>query len=96
MKEHDAHIQYRGLKMNLSTIRAYAEAINLGTKYIYQTVPRLLTLWLDLGEDAKVAETDTFRLINQAVSGAIKNSPTYKVKEFLSSLIECILCSLVA
>ncbi|KAJ4486427.1 latcripin-1 [Lentinula lateritia] len=68
----------RGLKMNLSTIRAYAEAINLGTKYIYQTVPRLLTLWLDLGEDAKVAETDTFRLINQAVSGAIKNSPTYK------------------
>ncbi|KAJ3740901.1 hypothetical protein DFH05DRAFT_1404822 [Lentinula detonsa] len=68
----------RGLKMNLSTIRAYAEAINLGTKYTYQTVPRLLTLWLDLGEDAKVAETDTFRLINHAVSGAIKNSPIYK------------------
>ncbi|KAJ4479010.1 hypothetical protein J3R30DRAFT_3881305 [Lentinula aciculospora] len=68
----------RGLRMNLSTIKAYAEAINLGTKYTYQTVPRLLTLWLDLGEDARAAETDTFKLINQAVSGAIKNSPVYK------------------
>ncbi|KAJ3818475.1 hypothetical protein EV361DRAFT_810329 [Lentinula raphanica] len=68
----------RGLKMNLSTVKAYAEAINLGTKYIYQTVPRLLTLWLDLGEDDRISETDAFRAINHAVAGAIKTSPIYK------------------
>lgn len=68
--------------MNLSTVKAYASAINLGSKYIYQTVPRLLTLWLDLGEDPKVAESDTYKLINQAVAQAIKVSPVYKVADF--------------
>ncbi|KAE9410202.1 hypothetical protein BT96DRAFT_913020 [Gymnopus androsaceus JB14] len=68
----------RGLRMNLSTVKAYADAINLGTKYIYQTVPRLLTLWLDLGEDAQVAGSETFKSINQAVAHAIKASPPYK------------------
>lgn len=66
--------------MNLSTVKAYADAINLGTKYIYQTVPRLLTLWLDLGEDAQVAGSETFKSINQAVAHAIKASPPYKVE----------------
>ncbi|KIK53267.1 hypothetical protein GYMLUDRAFT_77511 [Collybiopsis luxurians FD-317 M1] len=69
----------RGLKMNLATIRAYAEAINLGTKYIYQTVPRLLTLWLDLGEDQRIPPGHaTFTAINDAVSDATKRAPVYK------------------
>ncbi|KAF5389252.1 hypothetical protein D9757_003512 [Collybiopsis confluens] len=58
----------RGLKMNLSIIKAYAEAINLGTKYIYQTVPRLLTLWLDLGEEKRIPDgIATFQQINLAL-----------------------------
>lgn len=27
------------------------QALAYGSKYIYQTMPRLLTLWLDMGED---------------------------------------------
>lgn len=30
-------------------IQAYLRALSYGTKYIYQTLPRILTLWLDLG-----------------------------------------------
>ena len=29
--------------------RNYGKALTYGTRYIYQTLPRLLTLWLDLG-----------------------------------------------
>ena len=28
----------------------YIQALQHGIKYIYQTMPRMLTLWLDLGE----------------------------------------------
>lgn len=31
--------------------RNFAKALNYGSKYIYQTMPRMLTLWLDYGED---------------------------------------------
>lgn len=30
-------------------IESYLRALSYGTKYIYQTLPRILTLWLDLG-----------------------------------------------
>lgn len=36
--------------MNVFTVRAYVTAIRLGSKYAYQTIPRILTIWLDLGE----------------------------------------------
>jgi len=69
----------RGLKMNHFTVRAYARAIKSGSKFIYQTMPRLLTLWLDLGADPAVNESDGFGKINKIVAEAIKNVPTYKV-----------------
>jgi serine/threonine-protein kinase ATR len=65
--------------MNLYTVRFFAKAIKYGTKYVYQTVPRLLTIWLDLGEDAKLASNDSFIKLNDAVSKAIKETPVYKV-----------------
>uniref|UniRef100_A0A0W0G3C2 non-specific serine/threonine protein kinase n=1 Tax=Moniliophthora roreri TaxID=221103 RepID=A0A0W0G3C2_MONRR len=68
----------RGLKMNIYTVKAFAKAIKLGSKYVYQTVPRLLTLWLDLGDNEKVANQDMFRKINDVVDKVIKNSPMYK------------------
>ncbi|KAF7789400.1 hypothetical protein EIP86_000344 [Pleurotus ostreatoroseus] len=40
----------QGIKMNLTTIKCYAKSIELGSKYIYETVPRLLTIWMDIGE----------------------------------------------
>ncbi|PFH50130.1 hypothetical protein AMATHDRAFT_145857 [Amanita thiersii Skay4041] len=68
----------RGLRMNLSTVRSFAKAIKAGSKYVYQAVPRILTIWLDLGEDRKTAGTDTFRKINENVAKFIKECPAYK------------------
>lgn len=36
----------------------YALSLEYGSKYIYQTMPRLLTLWLDLGEDKAILLAD--------------------------------------
>jgi serine/threonine-protein kinase ATR len=66
--------------MNLNTIRFYSKAIKAGSKYVYQTVPRLLTLWLDLGEDDPDLKMESNQKINQEVSKAIEAIPTYKVR----------------
>ncbi|KAG6891315.1 hypothetical protein C0992_009196 [Termitomyces sp. T32_za158] len=64
--------------MNLYTVRSFAKAIKLGSKYVYQTVPRLLTIWLDLGDDRAIAGTDVFKRLNENVSTAIADCPVYK------------------
>ena len=66
--------------MNLNTIRFYSKAIKAGSKYVYQTVPRLLTLWLDLGEDDPRIKIESNQKINQEVSKANEAIPTYKVR----------------
>ncbi|KAK1226693.1 hypothetical protein PQX77_010337 [Marasmius sp. AFHP31] len=68
----------RGLKMNHYTVKSYAKAIKLGSKYVYQTVPRLLTLWLDMGENERIAAHEVYAKINEVVSRAIKDSPMFK------------------
>ncbi|KAJ7506601.1 hypothetical protein B0H11DRAFT_1706690 [Mycena galericulata] len=68
----------RGVKMNASTVKSYSRAIRHGSKYIYQTVPRLLTIWLDLGEDRKMAALDTYRKLNDSIAKTIKEAPVYK------------------
>lgn len=67
------------MRMNLYTVRSFAKAIKFGSKYVYQTVPRLLTIWLDLGEERTTGGTDVFKKLNDVVSRAIKEAPTYKV-----------------
>ena len=64
--------------MTVYIIRNYAKAIRLGSKYIYHTVPRLLTLWLDNGEDVNISGTEVFNKINEIVAIAIKEIPAYK------------------
>jgi len=66
--------------MNLYTVRFFAKAIKFGSKYVYQTVPRLLTIWLDLGENGTLAGGDLFKKLNEAVAKAIKETPVYKVR----------------
>ncbi|RDB19974.1 Serine/threonine-protein kinase atr [Hypsizygus marmoreus] len=68
----------RGVKMCLYTVRAFARAIKLGSKYVYQTVPRLLTIWLDMGEDKPTAGLEVFKKLNDVVSKAINSAPVYK------------------
>ncbi|KAJ7849841.1 hypothetical protein B0H14DRAFT_3085988 [Mycena olivaceomarginata] len=68
----------RGLKMNSSTVKSFSRAMKHGSKYVYQTVPRLLTIWLDLGEDRRSATQETFKRLNEVVAKAIKEAPVYK------------------
>ncbi|KAH7912967.1 hypothetical protein BJ138DRAFT_1134431 [Hygrophoropsis aurantiaca] len=68
----------RGIRMNLHTVRNFAKAVMHGSKYVYQTVPRLLTLWLDMGEHPKISSNPVFAKVNSAVSVAIDSIPVYK------------------
>ncbi|EPQ58953.1 hypothetical protein GLOTRDRAFT_70000 [Gloeophyllum trabeum ATCC 11539] len=62
----------RGIKMIYQTVKCFSRAIRYGSKYIYQTVPRILTLWLDLGENPKMVGTETLPRITTEVMKAIK------------------------
>lgn len=64
----------------MSTVKYFAKAIIYGSKYVYQTVPRLLTIWLDMGENVNPAIADLFKKLNTTVNSAIKNAPVYKVR----------------
>ena len=68
-----------GLRMRLSTVRCFTKAMKYGNKFIYQTVPRLLTIWLDMGEDATVNKHETFIKISAEISRAINGVPAFKV-----------------
>jgi len=81
----------RGVRMNLYTVRFFARAIKSGSKYIYQTIPRLLTIWLDLGEDRNLSSGESFKKLNDTVAKAIKETPVYKVS--VCSVAECYLIS---
>ena len=72
--------------MNNFTIRSFSKAIVHGTKFIYRTIPRLLTIWLDVGEDRNFAGQDTFKKMTESVAQAIKDAPAYKVCVPCSSL----------
>lgn len=70
--------------MNGVTIKCYCAAVVLGSKHVYQTVPRLLTLWLDLGAQP-VQDRHTAQQLATTVWNAYKSSPKYKVR-LLTSL----------
>jgi hypothetical protein len=40
----------RGASINHFTCKYYVEAMKHGSKYIYQTMPRLLTIWADMAQ----------------------------------------------
>lgn len=65
--------------MNLYTVKFFSRAIKYGSKYVYQTIPRLLTIWLDMGESPVLMGSDIFRKLNAIVAKAIRETPAYKV-----------------
>lgn len=73
-----------GMKMCYYTVRCFAKAIRFGSKYVYQTVPRLLTLWLDAGEDRTASNHEAFKRMNEIIAKAIKEAPVYKVDIILT------------
>jgi hypothetical protein len=68
-----------GLRMRLATVRCFTKAMKYGNKFIYQTVPRLLTIWLDMGEDAAVNSDECFTKITAEISRTISGVPAFKV-----------------
>ncbi|KXN89480.1 Protein kinase rad3 [Leucoagaricus sp. SymC.cos] len=70
----------RGVKMNSATIRAFARAVKQGSKYVYQTVPRLLTIWLDMGEETYHEKDlrDIVTKCHETAARAIREIPAYK------------------
>jgi len=69
----------RGLRMRLATVRCFTKAMKYGNKFIYQTVPRLLTIWLDMGEDPIVRSDECYTKITAEISRAIVGVPAFKV-----------------
>lgn len=56
-------------------VKHYGESLQYGSKYIYQSMPRLLTLWLDFGQDA-----------NQVIEGNGRQVEKTKYKEKMQKL----------
>ena len=73
-----------GTKMNLYTVKFFAKAIKFGSKHVYQTIPRILTIWLDMGENKALSGNDVFAKLNSVVARAIKDTPMYKVRLYSS------------
>ncbi|KAF9534591.1 hypothetical protein CPB83DRAFT_754578 [Crepidotus variabilis] len=68
----------RGPKMIQYTIRAYVKAIMNGSKFVYQTVPRMLTIWLDMGENKKICHEDSYKKMTEVIAKAFREAPAYK------------------
>ncbi|KAG9017962.1 serine/threonine-protein kinase M1 [Tulasnella sp. 427] len=56
----------------LNTCKSFLQALAYGSKYIYQTMPRLLTLWLDMGEDPDLTSMTVTLPSSQADSGVYR------------------------
>ena len=77
---HNVAYPRRLVKLNMGTVRQFIEACKCGSKYIYQALPRLLTLYFNVGDDdAEVYKSDEFTTMNLLMRKAIKNIPMYKV-----------------
>lgn len=48
----------RVAKAHYGVVHAYSKALRLGSKYTYQTMPRMLTVWLDPAEHPVLVELE--------------------------------------
>ncbi|VDB97094.1 unnamed protein product [Peniophora sp. CBMAI 1063] len=68
----------RAAKVRVLAVRSFMKAIKYGTKFTYQTVPRLLTIWLDMGEDDELRKTESFRKVMAEINRVLPDIPAYK------------------
>ncbi|KAJ3214103.1 serine/threonine-protein kinase M1 [Dinochytrium kinnereticum] len=93
----DKNLTSKRSSINPSTInyyvcKNYARALTYGTQFIYQTLPRLLTLWLESGtQQAKKSDSNEvntiFGQINRLIKRLIDKIPSY---QFLTALPQII------
>ncbi|WVW85570.1 hypothetical protein I302_107608 [Kwoniella bestiolae CBS 10118] len=67
---------------NYYTCQQYSLALQHGVKYIYQTMPRMLTLWLDLGENKLTTKSKEMTAQLTKITAIMKQArnelPTYQ------------------
>ncbi|KAI9332338.1 hypothetical protein BDR26DRAFT_645605 [Obelidium mucronatum] len=70
---------YPEIGISYNVCKFYSMALHLGTRYIYQTLPRLLTLWMSIGETyMKKADTiQLFKKVNSRIKDLIDKMPAY-------------------
>ncbi|KAJ3219045.1 hypothetical protein HK099_004838 [Clydaea vesicula] len=72
-------------------IKSYGRALANGTRYIYQTLPRILTLWLDFGEkvigDNKLFEQTKFKDVLVRIMEMKDRLPIYQFLTAFPQLI---------
>ena len=66
-------------------IENYVRSLNCGTKYLYQTLPRVLTLWLDLGAEVDKAPEGKVALTPELLKRRV--GQLGKLHEFLDKYI---------
>ena len=66
--------------MHAQTIVNYGRAASIGSKYVYETIPRMLTLWLDLVEKPKAKSHPYWTRIENAIAEAVVDVPAYKAR----------------
>ncbi|EJD53664.1 hypothetical protein AURDEDRAFT_53550 [Auricularia subglabra TFB-10046 SS5] len=70
--------------MIMNIVQNYALSLQYGSKNIYQTMPRMLTLWLDLGEEKgvllaeKEGKSEAYGPMNNVIKRAMDNLAVYK------------------
>ncbi|KZO97981.1 hypothetical protein CALVIDRAFT_50339 [Calocera viscosa TUFC12733] len=64
-----------------NTCKAYGKALSYGSKYIYQTMPRMLSLWLDLADEDGLSSS-----IGQA--GDSTQQAVFSVRDKITETIE--------
>ncbi|KAF4575250.1 serine/threonine-protein kinase M1 [Pleurotus pulmonarius] len=74
----EREIPTRGPKLCHYTVKYFIKSLKYGSKHVYQTVPRLLTVWLDMADNEKMVTSDQFPKINELVIRAFQEIPLYK------------------
>ena len=77
------HSSPSGLLTSKTIVDCYIKALELGNKYIYQSLPRVLTIWLDTGESDILDKTPAFQGMNEMIARALHSVPPYKVRRRL-------------
>ncbi|KIO32842.1 hypothetical protein M407DRAFT_66218 [Tulasnella calospora MUT 4182] len=66
----------------LNTCKSFLQALAYGSKYIYQTMPRLLTLWLDMGEDPDLIRNEKQGTNDRQASTTYIDNVVYKLPPY--------------
>ncbi|EKM59861.1 uncharacterized protein PHACADRAFT_181804 [Phanerochaete carnosa HHB-10118-sp] len=70
---------HQRLVMNQQTVKDLLQACETGSKYINQALPRLLTLFLNVGDDDEAAyQSSQFKTMTKLMVKAIRTIPMYK------------------